>query len=501
MLVVSVSPHLPLKHASHEVGLLNRASRGLSAPPTDPVAMAPKPSNRPAILSSLLRALTSALLAICLIMSVAVAPVHAQRGLPLIRDAEIEGLLRLYTRDIFKAAGLNPRAIRVHLINANSINAFVAGGQRIFVHTGLLEQTSSPNEVIGVLAHETAHIAGGHLARLGIQVDKLSTASIIGMLIGAAAIAGAAASGQRGAASAGQGVIAGSQSLTHRSLLSYVRVQESAADQAAVKYLTATGHSGRGMLELFHRLASKSLGSLRYVDPYAISHPMPFERIRNLEKIVKATKYYKKEDHPAYMLRHQLMQAKLAGFLSSPQAVYQRYPVTDNSLPARYARSIAAFRRGDLKNALPVIDGMIKDIPRNPYFYELKGQALLESGKPRAAIKPLKHAAKLLPNNGLIRILLGQAQLNAGNAKAAIATLNVAKRSENDQPRLHLLMASAYGELGNLPRAELSAAEAAMITGDKELALQKSARAIKGLKRGTPQWLRANDILNFARQK
>ncbi len=454
-----------------------------------------------------LKAALSIVCAVCLaVTSIAATavPAQAQRGLPLIRDAEIEGLLRLYTRDIFKAAGLKTSAVRVHLINAPSINAFVAGGQRIFVHTGLLEQAKTPNEVIGVMAHETAHIAGGHLARLGIQVDKMSTASIIGMLIGVAAIAGGAATGQRSGAAAGQGIIAGSQSIAQRSLLAYVRVQESAADQAAVKYLTRTGHSAKGMLDLFHRLASKSLGSLRHVDPYVVSHPLPFERIRNLEKIAKKSKHFKKKDHPAFMLRHQLMQAKLAGFLGGPHKVYQRYPLTDNSLPARYARSIVAFRRGDLKNALPVIDSMIKDIPRNPYFHELKGQALLEGGRPKQAIKPLKHAVKLLPNNGLVRLLLGQAQLNAGgsaNAKAAIQTLKRAKRSENDQPRLHLLMAQAYGELGDIPRAELSAAEAAILTGDKELALQKSARAIKGLKNGSPEWIRANDILNFARQK
>ena len=452
------------------------------------------------------RSLVSTCLAIALALaSLGATPLPAQaRGLPFIRDAEIEGLMRLYTRAIFKEAGLNPGAVRVHLINANSINAFVAGGQRIFVHTGLLEQAETPNEVIGVLAHETAHIAGGHLARLGIQVDRLSTANIVGMLIGAAAIAGAAASGNRSASGLGQGVIAGSQSISQRSLLAYMRVQESAADQAAVKYLDRTGQSAKGMLELFHKLASRSLGSLRNTDPYVLSHPMAFERIRNLEKIAKKSKHYNKKDHPAFMLRHQLMQAKLVGFLKSPQAVYQRYPTSDNSLPARYARSIAAFRRGDLKNSLPVIDSMIKDIPRNPYFYELKGQALLEGGRAKEAIKPLAHAVKLLPNNGLVRMLLGQAQLNAGgnaNLKAAIATLRQAQRSENDQPRLHLLMAQAFGALGNVPRAELSAAEAALLTGDKELALQKSAAAIKGLKKGTPEYIRANDILNFARQK
>ncbi len=426
------------------------------------------------------------------------------QNLPLIRDAEIEGLMKLYTRPLFKAAGINPGAVSVHLIRDSRINAFVAGGQRIFIHTGLLSQSKTPNEVIGVLAHETAHIEGGHLARLGIQVDRISTAALVGALVGAAAVAGAAATGQHTAAQAGQGIMFGAQGLAQRSLMSYARAMESAADQAAVKYLDRTGQSSRGMLILFQKLANKSLASARYVDPYVLSHPMPLQRIRNLERLVKASKYYNRRDPDVLILRHQLMQAKLAGFLSSPQIVFRTYPKTNTSLPARYARAIAAFRVGDLKNAVPAIDGLIKTIPQNPYFWELKGQALFEGGRPAEAIAPLSQSAKMLPSNGLIRVMLAQAYLGVGgkaNAKSALATLRVAQRSEGDKPLLYALKARAYAMLGNIPMAELETAESAIRRGKKDLAKEKAKRAAARLKRGSPQWIRARDILNYAGRK
>ncbi len=426
------------------------------------------------------------------------------KRLPLIRDSEIEDLMRLYTQPIFKAAGINPHAVEVHLVNHRSINAFVAGGQRIFIHTGLLLDAKTPNEIIGVLAHETAHIAGGHLARLGIQVDKLSTANIVGMLLGAAAIAGAVASGQGAAAQAGQGIMLGTLGITQRSLLAYARVQESAADQAAVRILNRTGQSSAGMLELFYKLANRSIGTLQFVDPYVQSHPMPLDRIRNLERIAKKSKYFNKKDSASLVLRHQLMHAKLIGFLKGPQEVYRAYPRSDRSMQGQYARAIVAFRSGDLRNAVPLADSLIKEMPKYPYFWELKGQALLEGGRPAQAVKPLRQAIKLLPNSGLISMMLGQAYLNAGgtaNAKAALGVLKRARRSENDQPRLHRLMARAYGRLNNIALAELETAEAAILVGDRELAAQMIKRALKGLKRGSPEWIRANDILNFSRRK
>jgi predicted Zn-dependent protease len=432
------------------------------------------------------------------VTTLAVPSAFAQR-LPLVRDAEIEGLMRLYTRDIFKAAGLSSGAVDVYLINNPGINAFVAGGQRIFIYTGLLQQAKTPNEVIGVLAHEAAHISGGHLARMNNQMDKASNLAIIGMLLGAAAMVGGgmAGAGPQG----GQAVMMGSQSLAQRSLLSYARAQEASADQAAVRYLDKTGQSGRGMLDLFQTLANQSLASSRYVNPYVMSHPMPLDRIRNLENIVTRSPNFDKKDAPALVLRHELMQAKLFGFLNSAQVVYQKYPPSDRTLPARYARAIAAMRIGDLKNAIPEIDSLIKEIPQNPYFWELKGQALLEGGRTADAVAPLKQALKLLPNNGLISMMLAQAQLGSEspeNARAALESLRVAARTESDTVQLHALRAQAYGKLGDIPKAELSTAEAAIRRGDRELAVQKAKVALRSLKQNSPEWLRANDILTYA---
>lgn len=446
-------------------------------------------------------ALLAALIALTGLGDAVAAAKKKPSGPPLIRDAEIEGLLRLYTKPIFQAAGINPGAVKVYIINDPRINAFVAGGQRIFVHTGLLIQAKTPNEVIGVLAHETGHIAGGHLARMGIELDRASATAIIGTLAGMAAMTGAALAGQREAAKAGQGLMIGSQGFAQRNVLAYQREMEAAADQAALKYLNATGQSARGMLSLFDRLGNQSLASLENADPYVMSHPMPMDRIRNLEIAAKKSKTFGNTDRPEMLLRHQLMQAKLIGFLQPPQSVFQRYPKSDTSLPARYARAIAMFRSGDTRNALPVLDGLIEELPQDPYFWELKGQALLEGGSPQKAIEPLRQANKMLPTNGLIQILLAQALLGTedkDNAAKALKLLREAKKSEGETPALYKFMAMAYGRLGDIAKADLSTAEYGLLQGDKELALEKARVAAASFKTGSPEWLRANDIVNFA---
>jgi predicted Zn-dependent protease len=301
-------------------------------------------------------------------------------------------------------------------------------------------------------------------------------------------------------AKAGGGIMMGSQGLAQRLVLNYARAMESAADQAAIKYLNATGQSGRGMLSLFQKLASQALGSVRLVDPYVMSHPMPMDRIRNLEKVATASPYFNTADKPELVMRHKLMQAKLAGFLLSPQAVFQRYPPSDASLAGRYARSIAMFRQGDTRNAVKIIDTLIRDLPKDPYFWELKGQALLEGGRPAEAIAPLRQAVKMVPSSGLLRILLAQALLateTKANAKAALAELKTALNTENDSSALYQFMAMSYGRLGDIPRAELATAEAAARRGDRQLAKEKAKVAVASLKRGSPDWIRANDLLNY----
>jgi predicted Zn-dependent protease len=433
----------------------------------------------------------------------AVLPAYADQsddGPPIIRDAEIEGLLRLYTRPIFIAAGINPGAARVYLIKDDRINAFVAGGQRIFINTGTLMQAQTPNEVIGVLAHESGHIAGGHLARLGIALDRASATAIVGMLLGGAAMVGGAVAGNGNAAQAGGGIMMGSQSLAQRTVLSYQRAMEASADQAALKFLTATHQSAKGMLRLFNKLYSESIATVRSVDPYLLSHPMPFDRIRNLEEAAKKSPYWDTPDSPALVLRHKLMQAKLTGFLEPAPAVFQKYPMSDNSVPARYARSIAMFRKGDTQNAVPIIEGLTREVPQDPYFWELLGQALLEGGQPAKAVPPLEHAVKLLPN-GLLQILLAQALIGTESRQAnveALRMLRLAERTEGDSPELFKLKGMAYGQTGDVARAELATAEYAWATGDKKLALEKAKSAKDKLPQNSPEWLRANDLLTFS---
>ncbi|MDE2445042.1 MAG: M48 family metallopeptidase [Alphaproteobacteria bacterium] len=431
-------------------------------------------------------------------------PALAQESPNLIRDAEIEGLMRLYSRPIFKAAKLNPDAVKVYLIADPRINAFVAGGQRIFINTGLITRSATPNEVIGVLAHESGHIAGGHLAKMNRAMADASTEQLIGMLVGVAAIAGGIAAGNNDAARAGQGVMIGSQGLGQRSFLAYQRGMEATADESALKYLSATGQSAKGMLTLFRTLANESLASTANADPYLYSHPMPFDRIRTLEAKVKASPFYAKTDDPALLLRHNLAKAKLVGFMEPAQTVFQRYPSSDTSLPARYARAIAMFRRGDLQNAIPVIDGLTQDLPQDPYFWELKAQAYLENGKPALGLPAIRKARSLLPSNALLMVLQSQILLatdNAAQADEAISLLKLAKKQESDMPAIYKYQGQAYALKKDFAHAELALAKFAWLTGDKKMAVEKATRVQNFYKHGTPEWLEANDILTFSSKK
>ena len=456
-------------------------------------------------LTGIVHRATARLMAVLMaLMSVALVEADAaqqQKPPSVIRDAEIEGLLRLFTRPIFRAAGINPSAVKVYVLNDRHINAFVAGGQRIFVNTGLIQQAATPNEVIGVLAHESGHIAGGHLARMGVEIDTANYTQIIGMLLGLAAIAGGVAAGNGEVAQAGQGLMIGTQGLAQRNFLTYARGMESSADQAALKFLNETHQSARGMLTLFEKLASENVAALADVDPYVMSHPMPMDRIRNLEEAAKKSPYWDVKDPSALILRHQLVQAKLTGYIDGPQAVMQKYPPSDQSMPARYARAIAMFRRGDIQNALPIIDSLTRDLPENPYFWELKAQALLENGRAAEAAAPVRKALELLPSNGLIQILAAQAYIDTGtqaNAKEAIKLLRQAQLTEGQTPETYRLLARAYAATGDIARAELATAEAALLMGDTKLAMEKAKTAQAAFKVGTPEWTRASDVMSFA---
>ncbi len=417
--------------------------------------------------------------------------------MPVIRDAEIEQLLRDYSQPILRTAGLAKQNVQVVIINERTFNAFVMDGRHIFVNAGALMDATTPNEVIGVFAHESGHIAGGHLSRLREKLAEAQTQSIIAMLLGVGAMVAASRSnvGDVGAAA-----ILAPQEALQRSLLAYQRTQEDQADRAGVKFLTATGQSTKGMYDLFKRLADQALFSGRYADPYLQSHPMPAERMASPADLVKTSPYWNKKDSPELQLRHDLMRAKLYGFLDRGDSVARRYPMSDTSLPARYARAIAAYRHADMRQAMPLIEGLIQAQPNNPYFYELKGQALLEGGHPADAVAPLRHAVQVAPNPALIQIMLGQALIASNDAKhaeEAIGLLNAAIVREPEAADAYAQLAMAYGKKGDLAHADLASAQAAFHRGDIKTARLLAERAKKRLPVGSPAWIKADDIVSY----
>lgn len=427
-------------------------------------------------------------------------PQGGAQGLPIIRDSEAEQLLREYTAPILRAAGLAHQDVRVVIINDRSFNAFVADGRRIFVNVGALMESKTPNQIIGVFAHETGHIAGGHLARLREELANAQTSSIIAMLLGIGTMVAGGRSGASGASQIGMAAAIGPQSMIQRTLLAYVRAQEEQADKAGVKFLNATGQSAKGMYETFKRFAEQVLVSAQYTDPYLQTHPMPKERVAALEELVKGSPYWDRKDPPELQLRHDLMRAKLSGFIERPGTVMRRYPPSDSSLPARYARAIAAYRHADLRDALAQIDGLIAAQPNNPYFHELKGQALMENGRAAEAIGPLRRAASLAPDAILIRVMLAQALVatnDARHADEAIPLLRTAMTREPDMPDAYSQLAMAYGRKGEYAEADLAAAQAAFARGDVKTAKELAARAKTRFPTGSPGWVKADDIVTL----
>ena len=446
--------------------------------------------------SGLMAALVAAALALGPV--VPVTPVHAQqRGPNVLRDTETERLLAEYSRPILRVAGLEKQNIRVAIINDPTFNAFVADGHRIFVNYGAILQSETPNQLIGVLAHETGHLAGGHLAKLHQQLAQAQTQMIIAMLLGAGAIV--ASRGSPGVADAGAAAVAGPQEMIRRSLLSYQRQQEASADKAGVKFLTETGQSPKGMYETFKRLTDQTLFAAHGADPYLQSHPMPAERVEALEGLARSSPYWDKKDDPALQARHDMVRAKISAFMERQDTVYRRYPLSNTSLPARYARAITTYLHGDLNNALTQIDGLIQTQPNNPYFYELRGQALLEGGRPTEAIAPLHKALALSNNAPLIEMLLGQALVATDNkayTDEAITILRAAVARESEAPLGFSQLAMAYGKKGDYAEADLASAQAAYLRGDNKTARELASRAKTRFAIGTPGWVKADDIVS-----
>ncbi len=431
-------------------------------------------------------------LAACLLLlAPPMAAAQGQRKISLIRDTEIENTIRTYAAPVFHAAGLDAESVEVHLVNDMRLNAFVAGGQHIFINTGLLIRADHAGQVIGVIAHETGHITGAHLVRMRDALDRAQTQSIITFLLSAAA---AVLTGEPGAAIAtstlGNKVIEGT-------FLKYSRIQESAADQRGAQLLEGAGISARGLSEFLEILQSQEFMVVARQDPYVRTHPVTTARIDFLRTHMARSRYSQAKLPPAFDEAHRRMQAKLRGFLDAPGRVFAHYKPSDRSLEARYARAVAYHRQTELRKSLAEIDGLIAERPRDPYFHELKGQILFESGRVPEAVAAYKESARLMPGAPLVLTALGQALLELERPEAnrtALAHLTDSSRRDPMIPLTWRLLGIAYGRGGNLGMASWALAEEGFIIHNEKQVRLQVRRAEHHLKKGSPGWQRIQDI-------
>ncbi len=438
-----------------------------------------------------MKRLATLLALVCIACFAAAQPAAAQS---ILRDAETEALLNDMAGPLFEAAGLSRASAKVVLIQDNSINAFVAGGQIVYIHSGLIDAASSANEVQGVIAHEIGHIVGGHAV---FQNDGgYLGVTLLSMLLGAAAMAA-------GSGDAGAGIMAAGQRAAIGKYLAFSRVQEASADAAGTKFLNGAGISGKGMLSFFDKLTAQMHRYGYYatdpeVDPFAQTHPMSQDRVDTLKADLMASPNWNKPLDPDLEARFKRVQAKLRGYVNDPKDTLAKYPASDQSVYAHYARAYAYHKSGYPEQAAAETEALVKVAPKDPYFLELEGQILLESGKPAEALAPLREATQLSHNQPLIATTFGHALIateNQANLAEAETVLRQAVARDRDNPFAWLNLGTVYDRKGDEPRTALATAERANLMGDARTALMSSRAAMAGLPQGSPDWVRAQDIM------
>jgi predicted Zn-dependent protease len=413
----------------------------------------------------------------------------------VLRDSETELLFRDASRPLIQAAGLSPSSVNIVLINDPEINAFVAGSQNVYVHSGLIMASDDVTQLQGVIAHELGHVAGGHSIRLREGMGEATGITIATLVLGALAVAA-------GAGDAGMGIMMAGQRAAMGRFLAFSRTQETSADMAGVKYLSAAGISGKGSLEFFRKLQNQEYRVAVYAkDSYDRTHPLSSERIAALETIYKKDPAWSRPPDPELDERFQRVKAKLIGFVD-PKKATNRYPESDQSIPAHYARAYAYHIGGYPQKALAEADKLLAADPDDPFFLELKGQILLESGRPEEAIEPLREAVRRADDQPLIAAMLAHALISTEKREhipEAKLLLKEAVNRDNQNPFAWYQLGIIYDREGDLARAALATAERNNLEGKPKLALASAEAAMKGIPVGTPDYLRAQDIAMVSR--
>jgi len=425
----------------------------------------------------------------------AFAPISAANAQGLIRDAEIESRIRSYWDPILRAADINPAETELFIVNDNSINAFVTNSHSMFIHTGLIMAAETPSEIKGVIAHETGHMAGMHVSQSREAMGRAMRPAFLSIGLGILAIAA-------GAPDAGAALIAGSQQFAYANFVQFTQAQESKADQAAVTLLEASGQTSQGLLDFANRqFRYNEMRSAARIPPWMRTHPLWSDRIQALRVRVEAAEHRNVRDSAADIAALKLMQAKLFGYIERPTRTFAKYPDTDTSEPARYARSIAAMQASDFGRADREAESLTREFPANPYYHELVGEILLNSGRVADSVPHHRRALQLMPNNALLQINLARAlaavKTDASNDEA-IALLNGATRIEPDNSTAWYELSQAYDRKGEEGMARLASAELRFAIGDFPGAASFAMRAKDRLDKDTPSWRRASDIATIS---
>lgn len=418
----------------------------------------------------------------------------------VLRDAETEAMFREAATPIFRAAGFNPGAVDVILLNDGSINAFVAGGQAIYVHSGLIGAADSVNEFQGVIAHELGHITGGHVIRFDEGAKPATGITVLSLLLGGLAAAA-------GSADAAMGVFMAGQQAALGKFLAFSRAQESSADAAGAQFLAKAGISGRGSIEFFKKLQNQEYryGYSSRNNPDAefySTHPMTADRLATLLDTYEKDPAWNTPPPPELEARFKRVKAKLYGYLADPQDTLRAYPEYMTDVPARYARAYAFHKEAFVDKALAETRALIAQDQTNPYFLELEGQILLESGRPADAIAPLRKAVALTGNEPLIATTFGHALIateDKDNFAEAERVLRNAVARDRENPFTWYQLGVVYEARGDTARARLASAEQQLMYMRLSEALRSAEAAESALPKGTPDWLRAQDIAMSAR--
>ena len=435
-----------------------------------------------------------------LLAFVALATLVAQPALAqsILRDAETESYLNDISEGLIRASGLDPHNVRIALINDPEINAFVAGGQVVYINAGLIQAADNTNELQGVIAHELGHIEGGHVLRTGEGARPATAIMILSLLLGAAAMAA-------GAGDAGMGALMAGQQAAMGKFLAFSRAQEGSADASAVRHLTEAHLSGRGMVTFFGKLKREEYRlspSYTDIDPYSQTHPMSADRQQTLEGVLEKSPWWNAKTPPALDQRFQRIKAKLTGYVQDPDTTLREYPDSNMSVPAHYARAYAWHKKAYPDKANAEVDALVAAAPHDPYFLELKGQILLEGGKPKDAVPALREAVARSDNNPLIGSLLGQALISTENPvdyDEAKRVLKLSIARDNQNPQAWYGLGLIYDHEGDQPRAALASAERYAMMDNQRQALASAEMAMKGLATGSPDYIRAEDIAMTAR--